>query len=127
MRCETVGRGGCGDQLASVPGQLCPSPRLLGVSINGCRGNVSFEPLQLGLKTFNLLFDTFEFLRSSISVVHNNRKLDRYLIVFDERGHPAEGGLEGREPIRGFFRNVESYLHEIRNPSPLGWEPPGHQ
>ena len=52
------------------------------------------------MKTLNLLLDTFEFLRSSISVVHDGHALDRYLIMFDERGHSAEGGLEGREPIR---------------------------
>ena len=47
--------------------------------------------------------------------------------MLDERGDPAEGGLEGREPVRGLFRNIESYLHEICDPLPLCWEAPGRQ
>ena len=33
--------------------------------------------------------------------------------MFDERVHPAEGGLEGREPIGRLFRNVEENLYAI--------------
>ena len=34
--------------------------------------------------------------------------------MLDERVHSAEGGLEGREPVGGFFRNVEEYLRALR-------------
>ena len=36
--------------------------------------------------------------------------VDRYLVMFDERVHPTEGGFEGREPIGGLFRDVEENL-----------------
>ena len=60
-------------------------------------------------------------------VVHDSHPVDQYLIMLDERGHPAEGGLEGREPIRRFFCNIESHLHKICNPLPLCWEPQSRQ
>ena len=125
MRCKRIDRGGWGERLTSVPGQLSPSSCFLRVS--GCRGNVSFEPVQLWLKTFDLLLDTFEFLRPPMSVVQDSRPLDRYLIMFDECAHPAKGGLEGREPIRGLFRNIKGLLHDVCNPLSLYWEPPGRQ
>ena len=62
-----------------------------------------------------------------MSVVQDIRPLDRYLIMLDDCAHPAKGGLEGREPIRGLFRNIKSHLHDICNPLPLYWESPGRQ
>jgi len=47
--------------------------------------------------------------------MQDGHPLDSYLIMFDERGHPTKGGLEGREPIRGLFRNIEKYLRPIRD------------
>ena len=41
--------------------------------------------------------------------------LNQYLIMLDECGHPAEGGLEGREPIGRLFRNIEENLRAIRD------------
>ena len=34
--------------------------------------------------------------------------MDYHLVLLDERAHPAKGGLEGREPIRGLLRNVRA-------------------
>ena len=62
-------KGRTGRAPASVPGQLCPSLRLLRVSINRCGGDGLFEPVQLGLKIFDPLLNVFEFLRSSVSCV----------------------------------------------------------
>ena len=62
---RVVSEGEQGGQLASAPGQLCSSSRLLGVSINRSCGNVQFEPVELGSKTFNLVLNVFEFLRCS--------------------------------------------------------------
>ena len=101
--------------MAIKPGQLCPSPRLLRISIDSCRCDASFEPLELGLKAFDLLFDIFEFLRPFGSAAHYTHPPNQYLIMIDEFADPAEGGLEGREPIRGFFCNIEEYLRAIRN------------
>ena len=112
---KTVSKGGQGEQSASVPGQLCPSPRLLRIFINRCRTNVLFEPAKLGSKTFDLLLDVFKFLRPSMSVVRGDHPLDRYLVMLDERVHSAEGGLEGREPIGRLFRNIEEYLCAIHD------------
>ena len=42
--------------------------------------------------------------------------------MFGECGHPAEGGLKGREPIEGLFRQIVDYLHGICDPLPLCWE-----
>src|SRR6266478_310941 len=95
---KTVDKGGHGERLASAPGQLRPSPRLLGVSINRCCSDVLFEPVQLGFKTPDLLLDVFEFLQLSESVVHGGHPLDQYLKILDERAHPSKGGLERREP-----------------------------
>ena len=36
-----------------------------------------------------------------------------------ERIHPTEGGLEGREPIGGLFRNIEEDLRGIGHSLPL--------
>ena len=88
---KTVGKGGQGEQSASIPSQLCPSLRLLRIFINRCRGNVLFEPVKLGSKTFNLLLDVFKFLGPSMSVVRSSHPLDRYLVMLDERIHSAEG------------------------------------
>ena len=33
--------------------------------------------------------------------------------MFDERVHSAKGGLEGRKPVGGFFRDVEEYLRAL--------------
>ena len=41
--------------------------------------------------------------------------------MLDERAHPTEGGLEGREPIGGLFRNVEKDLRGIGDSLPLRW------
>ena len=30
--------------------------------------------------------------------------------MLDECAHPTKGGLEGRTPVGGFFRDVEEYL-----------------
>ena len=45
----------------------------------------------------------------------------------DECVHPAEGGLEGREPIGGLFRDIKRYLHKVCDPLPLCWEPLDNQ
>ena len=112
---KTVSKSGQGEQLASVPGQLCPSLRLLRIFINRCRTNVLFEPVKLGSKTFNLVLDVFKFLGPSMSVVRSSHPLDRYLVMLDERVHSAEGGLEGREPIGRLFRNIEEDLCAIHD------------
>ena len=49
-------------------------------------------------------------------VVHDNCPLEQYLVMPDECAHPAEGGLEGREPICGLFGDIERYLCTICNP-----------
>ena len=33
--------------------------------------------------------------------------------MFDKGAHAPEGCFEGREPIRGFFRNIEESLHAV--------------
>ena len=33
--------------------------------------------------------------------------------MLDERGHTTKGGLEGRTPVGGFFRDVEEYLRAL--------------
>ena len=83
----------------SVPGQLLASFRLSRISIDSCRGNILFEPVQLGFKALYFLLEIFEFLRASVSAVCNDDQLDRYLVMLDERAHSTEGGLEGRKPI----------------------------
>jgi len=50
-----------------------------------------------------------------VSVVCDTHPLAEYLIVPDERVHPAEGGLEGRETIGGFFRDIEEDLYAIHD------------
>ena len=41
--------------------------------------------------------------------------------MFDERSHTVKGRLEGRKPIREFFRNIEEDLHVICSLLPLRW------
>ena len=77
----------------SVPGQLLASLRLSRISIGGCRGNILFEPVQLGFEALYLLPDISEFLQASVSAVCNSDQLDRYLVMLDERAHSTEGGL----------------------------------
>ena len=59
---KTVGGDMRGKKLTGVPGQLRASPCLLRVSVGRCRGDVPFEPLQLGLEAIGLLLDISEFL-----------------------------------------------------------------
>jgi len=42
-----------------------------------------------------------------MSVLQDIHPVDQYLVMPDERVHPTEGGFEGREPIGGFFRDIE--------------------
>jgi len=104
-----------------VPGQLPTPICFLSVSIDRCRGDVLFEPIQLRYKFLGLLLDIFGVLERSVSVVCDGHSLDQYLIMLDERAHAAKGGLERREPVGGLFRNVEEYLDTICNPLPLCW------
>jgi hypothetical protein len=111
-----------GEQSTSAPGQFFPSFRLPGVPVDGRRGNVLFEPVQLGFEVSYLLLQIFELLRVSVSVVCDGHQLDQYLIMLDERVHSTEGGLEGREPIGGLFCNIEEDLRAIGDSLPLCWE-----
>ena len=77
----------------TVPRQFFVSFSLPRVSVDSCRGNVLFEPVQLGFEVLYLLFDIFELLRGSVSVVCDGHKLDQYLVMVDERAHSTEGGL----------------------------------
>jgi len=81
------------EQLTSVPCQFFTSFRLPGVPVNSCRGNVLFEPVQLGFEIRYLLLEIFELLRAFVSVVCDSHRFDQYLVVLDERVHPTEGGL----------------------------------
>jgi len=65
-----------GDRSAGIPGQFFPSFRLPRVSVDSCRGNVLFKPVQLGFEVFDLLFEIFELLRASVSVVRDGHQLD---------------------------------------------------
>jgi len=47
--------------------------------------------------------------------MHSGHPLDQYLIMPDERVHPAEGGFEGRKPIGRLFRNIKENLRAIRD------------
>ena len=89
-----------------APGQPSPTFRLLGISINRCCGDVSFEPLQLGYEILDLLLDVLGMLQTVVSVAGDDHSPNKYLVMLDERAHAAEGGLERGEPIGGFFRNV---------------------
>ena len=82
-----------GDRCAGIPGQFFPSFRLPKVSVGSCRGNVSFEPVQLGFEVFDLLLDILELLRASVSVVRGGHQFDQYLVMLDERADSTEGGL----------------------------------
>ena len=107
------------EQPAGVPDQFFASFCLSGVSVNGCRGDALFEPVQLGFEVGYLLLEIFELLRAPVSVVCDGYKLDQYLVVLDERIHSTEGRLEGREPIGGLFRNIEQDLRETNDSLPL--------
>jgi len=56
-----------------------------------------------------------------MSVVCDGHRLDKYLVVLDERVHSTEGGLEGREPIGRLFCDVEEDLCAIGDSLPLCW------
>ena len=103
----------------SAPGQFVASLRLSGVFVDTSRGNVLFESVQLGFEVSDLLLEVFEFLRASVSVVCGGHQLDRYLVMLDKGVHSTEGGFEGREPIRGLFRNIEEDLRAIGDSPPL--------
>ena len=107
------------EQLASVPGQSLAPFRLPRVSVDTGRGNVLFESVQMGSEFSNLLLDIFEFLRTSVSVACGGDHLDKYLVMLDEGAHSPEGGLEGREPIGGLFRNIKKDLRAICDSLPL--------
>ena len=77
----------------SAPGQLLASFRLSRISIDGCRGNILFKPVQLGFEALYLLLDISEFLRATVSAPCNSDQLDLYLVMLDERTHSTEGGL----------------------------------
>ena len=47
--------------------------------------------------------------------MHNNHPFNRYLVMPNERVHPAEGGIEGREPIGRLFRDIKENLCTIHN------------
>ena len=54
-----------------------------------------------------------------MSVVRDGYKLGQYLVMLDERAHSTEGGLEGREPVGGFFGDIEEDLRAIGDSLPL--------
>ena len=74
-----------------------------------------FEPIELGFKAFDLFFDIFEFLQLFLLVAHDNHPPGQYLIMFDECIHPAEGGLEGGEPVSRLVRNVKENFCDVRD------------
>jgi len=51
-----------GDRSAGIPGQFFTSFRLPRVSVDSCRGNALFKPVQLGFEVFDLLLEIFELL-----------------------------------------------------------------
>jgi len=122
-----VGGGHCCQKSMHVLSQPIASGCLLGVSINRCSSDVLLEPIQLGYKFLDLLLDIFELLRVTVSVVRNGHSLDQYLVMLDERVHAAKGGLEGREPIGGLFRDIQEYLHAIGDSLLLCYEDPNSQ
>ena len=69
---KEIGEDERGEKSANVPGQLFASLCLLRVSVDHCRGNVLFKPLQLGLKVFDILLNIIEMLKESMSAVRNN-------------------------------------------------------
>ena len=115
----TVGKGGWGEQSASAPGQLRPSPRFLRVSIDRCCGNILLESFELGFEIFNLVLDIFKFLRAPMLVVCNSHPLNQYLVMLDKSAHSAEGRLEGWKPISRLFCNIEENLCAIHDFLPL--------
>ena len=108
-----------GEQPKGVPDQFLASFRLPRISVNSCRSDAFFEPVQLGFEILYLLPEIFELLRAPVSVVRDSHKLDQYLVMLDECIHSTEGGLEGREPIRGLFRDIEEDLRGIDDSLPL--------
>ena len=54
-----------------------------------------------------------------MSVMHDIHPVGRDLVMLDERVHPTEGGLEGREPIGGLFRDIEEDLCAVDDSLPL--------
>jgi len=82
-----------GDRSTGVPGQFFPSFRLPMVPVDSCRGNAFLEPVQPGFEVFYLLFEIFELLQASVSVLCDGHQLDQYLVMLDERTHSTEGGL----------------------------------
>ena len=115
LKSPFTGAGRTNERLINVPGQFPPSLRLLRVSINRCRSDNLFEPVELGLKIFDPLLDVFEFLSPPVSALDGTHLLDQYLVVFYESIHTAEGGLEGGKPIGGLFRNIEENLDAFRD------------
>ena len=81
------------EHLTGIPGQFFASFHLLRVSIDSCRGKVSFEPVQLRFEVFDLLLDILELLRAFVSVVRDDHQPDQYLVMVDERADSTEGGL----------------------------------
>ena len=59
---KTVNKVLCGERSANVPGQLFASRCLFRVSIDSCRSDVPFEPVQQGFEILNLLVDIFKLL-----------------------------------------------------------------
>jgi len=57
----------------------------------------------------------------------DNNPSGHYLVMLDERVHETKGRFQGREAIGGLFRNIEEYLHTIRDSLPLCWEPTNRQ
>ena len=110
-----------------VPDQPIASTRLFRVPTDRRRCNALFEPIQLRYKFLDFLLDVLGMLGTPVLGVHDGHSLDPYLIMPDERVHAAQGGLEGREPVGGFFRNIEEYFYAICYPLPLCWAPPSHQ
>ena len=112
---KTVGEGGWSEQFVNTPGQFCASSCLFGVFINRRCGDVLLEPIEPGFETFDAFLDVFEFLRRFALVMHDSHPPDKkYFIMFHECAHPAEGGLEGREPIGRLFRDIEEDLRATR-------------
>ena len=54
-----------------VPGQFLASFRLSRISIDSRRGDILFEPVQLGFEVSYLLLKIFEFLQASVSDVRD--------------------------------------------------------
>jgi len=75
-RCEGREQVRRGDRSTGVPDEFFASFRLPRVPVDSCRGNVLFEPVQLGFEVFDLLLEIFELLRASVSAVRDGHQLD---------------------------------------------------